>query len=134
MISPKEIICFIILLTCLSNIYINIEHIKSQNPKVSPILINKDGGKRSVGFCAHRHAAPKNSPPDCFLNGCFDYHSIIQKKSAKRHSFLNGGDGGNRNRVLKHILMAFSVCSLLFKDSPHKTTADSLFAAVGSVT
>ena len=48
--------------------------------------------------------------------------------------FYFGGDGGNRNRVLKHILKAFFVCSLFFKLSPHKTAANSLFATVGSYT
>ena len=45
-----------------------------------------------------------------------------------------GGDGGNRNRVLKSFIGAFYMLSLLFGDSPHETAANSLFATVGSDT
>lgn len=61
---------------------------------------------------------------------------LLFRKEYLRASFslFYGGDGGNRNRVLKHILKAFFVWSLLFKLSPHKTTANSLFATVGPYT
>lgn len=63
-------------------------YIKRQNPKVSPTMVSfgflpfgGDGGNRSVRFYTHRHAAPKNSPQDCFLNGCFNYYYITKKVS-----------------------------------------------------
>ena len=39
---------------------------------------------RSARFRARRHAAPKNSPPDCFLYGCFDYIPLQKYKSTAR--------------------------------------------------
>jgi len=46
-----------------------------------------DGGSRSVSFCAHRHAAPKNSSPNCFLNGCFDYYFYYLEKECQKALF-----------------------------------------------
>ena len=85
---------------------------------------------RPAHFCVRRHAAPKNSPLDCFLYGCFDYRI---KKKAPWSAFC-GGDGGNRNRVLKPLIKAFYMLSLLFRIPPDNTTADSLIASVGSDT
>lgn len=42
---------------------------------------------RPVSFRAHRHAAPKNSPPGCFFNGCFDYR-IKNLRHAKAYRRL----------------------------------------------
>lgn len=69
------------------------------NHKSDWFLFGGDGGNRSARFCARRHAAPKNSPPDCFLNGCFDYIPQQKYKSTTRVLLIFGGDGGNRNRV-----------------------------------
>lgn len=51
------------------------------------LIIGGDGGNRSARICARRHAAPKNSPPDCFLNGCFDYFPQHKQKSTTRVLF-----------------------------------------------
>ena len=45
-----------------------------------------------------------------------------------------GGDGGNRNRVLKRFIGAFYMLSLLFEISPGDTATDSLIVSVGSDT
>ncbi len=59
---------------------------------------------RSARFRARRHAAPKNSPPDCFLYGCFDYIPQQKYKSTTRVLLIFGGDGGNRNRVQNRLI------------------------------
>ncbi len=70
---------------------------------------------------------------------CFANFSIIcgfNYRQKLKHPFgcFFGGDGGNRNRVLKSFIGAFYMLSLLFGDSPHETAANSLFATVGSDT
>lgn len=54
---------------------------------------------RSARFRARRHAAPKNSPPDCFLYGCFDYTPQQKYKSTTRVLLIFGGDVQHRNFV-----------------------------------
>ncbi len=70
----------------------------------------------------------------CFANFSIICGSITAKKIKAPFRVLFGGDGGNRNRVLKSFIGAFYMLSLLFGDSPHETAANSLFATVGSDT
>ena len=59
-----------------------------------------DGGNRSAHFCARQHAAPKNSPPDCFLNGCFDYIPQQKYKSTTRVLLIFGGDEDDKSETV----------------------------------
>ena len=45
-------------------------------------------------------AAPKNSPPDCFLNGCFDYIPQQKYKSTTRVLLIFGGDEDDKSETV----------------------------------
>lgn len=119
---------------CSSEQYANISKTPHSQVLCRVLIFGGDGGNRSARFCARRHAAPKNSPPDCFLNGCFDYIPQQKYKSTTRVLLIFGGDGGNRNRVQNRLTKGSTSVFYLLGLSPHISAVNGLYATVSSNT